>query len=112
MWALKKWCVTKVAHCIISKIKAPLGNTVKHFFLCLKNHLLHKDNFLAHLSCHVTYFTSFSKCSDPNVKLADLRLFVILTTQSQKCNISTSGKVLHIYFDKSVDIIIDSLKWE
>ena len=35
----------------------------------LKYHLLHQDNFLAHVLGHVTHVTPFNKCSNPNVKL-------------------------------------------
>ena len=38
----------------------------------LKYHLLHQDNFLAHLLCHVTYDTSFNKSYDHDLKLAIL----------------------------------------
>ena len=40
--------------------------------LLLKYHLLQHDNFLAHLLCQVTYVIYFNKCSDPDVKLANL----------------------------------------
>ena len=30
------------------------------------------SNFLAHLLCHVTYITYFNKCSEPDVKLANV----------------------------------------
>ena len=34
--------------------------------------------FNSHLLCHVTCITSFNKCSDPDVKLANLRFFITL----------------------------------
>ena len=36
-----------------------------------KYHLLHQDNVLAHLLCHVTYVTTFDKYSDLVFELAD-----------------------------------------
>ena len=63
---------------IIPKIKAPdakrfIGKHVKNSIF-LKYHLLHQENSLAHLLCHVTYInvTYFNKCSDPDDKLANL----------------------------------------
>ena len=61
---------------IIPKIKAPeardLQENMRKCSFCMKYHLLHQDNFLAHLLCHVTYVTVFNKCSDSGVKLANL----------------------------------------
>ena len=47
-----------------------IGKHVKIVFF-LKYHLLHEDNFLAHL-WHVTYVISFNMCSDLGAKLANL----------------------------------------
>ena len=55
-----------------------------------------QENFLAHSLCHVTYVTYFNKCSDPDVKLANVRFFIALARQCQKCKISTSVKYIHI----------------
>ena len=66
---------------IFSKINATeAGDLTKVFFM--KYYLLHQDNFLAHLLCHVTFVTAFNKCSDPDVKLANLLLFILQARQN------------------------------
>ena len=63
----------------------------------LKYHLF-QENFLAQSLCHVTYVTYFNKCSDPDVKLANVWFFIALARQCQKCKISTSVKYFQIFF--------------
>ena len=62
---------------IISKIKAReargfIEKLCEKYSFFLKYHLLHKENLIVYLLCHITYVTSFNKCSDPGVKLSDL----------------------------------------
>ena len=66
------------------------------FFLTIISYF--QDNFFAHLLCHVTYFTYFNKCSEPDVKLSNVAFFIALARQCQKRKISTSVKYFHIIF--------------
>ena len=62
---------------VISKTKAPeardyiIGKQVKNGIF-LKYHLLLPRKFSSSSLCHVTYVTYFNKCSDPDVKLANV----------------------------------------
>ena len=49
-----------------------MGKHVKNsiFFLNIISYF--QDNFLTHSLYHVTYVTYFNKCSDPDVKLANV----------------------------------------
>ena len=76
----------------------------------LKCDILHEDNFVAHLLCHVTYVTYFNKCSDPDVKLANLWFLITLGRQSQKCKISTSVQYFHYIVSSIIDIKIGYIK--
>ena len=88
---------------MIPKIKAPeardLQENMWNSYNSLKYHLLHQDNFLAHLYllCHVTYVTAFTKRSYPDVKHENLWFIIILARQFQKYKVSTSVKYFHIF---------------
>ena len=66
---------------IIPKTKAPeakiYGKTCEIYSFSLKYHLKHQDNLFTYLLFHVTYVTVFNKCSDPGVKFANLRFFLL-----------------------------------
>ena len=66
------------------------------FFLNINPYF--QENFVVHSLCHVTYVTYLNKCSDPDVKLANVWFFIALARQCQKCKISTSVKYFHIFF--------------
>ena len=65
--------------------------------LFLKFHLLHQDNFLTPLICHVTYVTAFNKCVNPGVKHVNLLLFILLARQSQNVRYPPVANIF-IYF--------------
>ena len=64
----------------------------------VKNILLHQNNFLAHLLCHVTYITTFNKCSDLDLNPADLLFFIILARHSQQRKIYRPAANIFKYF--------------
>ena len=75
----------------------------------LKYHLVHQDNFLAHMLCLVTYVTYFNKCSGPDVKLANL--YSLLHKQDSPRNVRYPPvSNIFIYFSSIVDIKIGYLK--
>ena len=60
---------------IITKTKAPerlIGKHVQNSIFSEISSLTSKKSFLAHSLCHVIYVTYFNKCSDPDVKFANV----------------------------------------
>ena len=57
---------------VITKTKVPEAKHVKNGIFLKYHLLLPRKFFVAHSLCHVTYVTYFNKCSDPDVKLANV----------------------------------------
>ena len=75
----------------------------------LKYHLLHQDNFLAHLLCHVPYFTYFNKWSDPDIKLG-IYDYLLHTQDNPKKIRYPPVSNNFIYFSSIINIKIGYLK--